>query len=152
MDKRQDFLATLKSKEEGIICYYCNKPGPMATMARLCYLNKRQTNRMSPKGSPTRYKTEWRDAQSHLANNRHNQNSKYRDNVPERQPWRGSYNQDRRTWRGSYNQDRRTWRGRNNYNSKYRTNDNQDIEDNRRMNREETKTSYTLALLTATVS
>ena len=142
MDKRQDFLATIKNKEAGIICYYCNKPGHMA---RHCYHNKRQTNRMSPKGSPTRYKTEWRDAQSHLANNRYNQNSRYRDNVPDRQswrdrqPWRGSYNQDRRTWRGSYNQDRRTWRGRNNYNYKYRTNDNQDIEDNRRMNLEDTK-------------
>ena len=87
MDKRQDFLATIKNKETGIICYYCNKPGHMA---RHCYHNKRQTNRMSPKGSPTRYKTEWRDAQSHLANNRYNQNSRYIDNVPDRQSWRNS--------------------------------------------------------------
>ena len=155
MDKRQDIFAAIQiksqEKRQGMrnqslpnqgnrqtICWYCNKPGHMA---KQCYHNKGQPNRVSPNGSPIRKKTEEKSRQDHFENKGRQawkekyHNSKHRDYDQERQSWRErnnhnsrhrDYDQSRQSWREKYNhnsrhrdydQERQSWRERNNHNS-----------------------------------
>ena len=161
MDKRQDIFAAIQiksqEKRQGMrnqslpnqgnrqtICWYCNKPGHMA---KQCYHNKGQPNRVSPNGSPIRKKTEEKSRQEHFENKSSQawkekyHNSKHRDYDQDRQLWREKYNhnsrhrdydQERQSWRErnnhnsinrDYNQSRRSWRGKYNFDSRKRNYD-----------------------------